>query len=201
GAPDAPDGVTECEPLEGHDQLLYAAGPMSEPFFLPDSVAMQVPAGSQLLLNVQIVNPEPTAQPGSVNVYVHPVDPRSVTDLAEAVLMGHDEGTDPTICTMGHDSFPFAVALQAAPASHVTMVAKSSFAGEMTLFDAPAADQQVHLLDGPVGMRAGEPIELSCTAANLPNGRVGGEPSDSGPCLATVYRYPAQPETSWWCDR
>ncbi len=200
GPPDGADGVTECDSFEGHSTLLYAAGPMSEPFVLPDKVGMHVPAGTQLLLNVQIANPEPVEQPGSVNVYVGAVDSRQITSLAEVVLMSHKPGSAPSSCTMGHDSFPFALALQAAPSSHVTMVAKSSFAGDVTLFDAPVLDQQVRLLDGPVGMRAGEPIELSCSTANAPKGRSGPDLTDSGDCLAAVYRFPAQPGAGWWCD-
>ena len=200
GAADGPDGVVACEPLQGHERLLYAAGPMSDPFVLPDKVGMEVPAGRQLLLNVQIANPAPVAEPASLHVYVEPLDPREVTDLAEAVLMGHEAGSGPSVCTMGHDSFPFAVALQASPASHVTMVAKSSFSGEVTLFDAPTVDPQVHLLDGPVGMREGELIELRCTDDALAGSRVGATSADEGSCLAAVYRYPARPDTSWWCE-
>ncbi len=200
GAPDGPDGVSECAPLDGHETLLYAAGPTSEPFILPDRVGMHVPAGSQLLLNIQVANPEPDEQPGSVNVYVKPVDGDRITANAEAVLMDHAPGSVPSLCTMGHDSFPFAVALQAAPTSVVTMVAKSSFSGDVTLFDAPVADSQVHLLDGPVGMSAGELVELSCVVGVPPNGRSGPDPTDASDCLAAIYRYPVQPGASWWCE-
>jgi hypothetical protein len=133
GTPDGPDGVSECDLFDGHETLLYAAGPTSEPFVLPDKVGLHVSAGSQVVLNLQIANPAAVAQPGSVNVYVEPVDSQDITARAEAVLMDHVQGSDPSFCTMGHDSFPFAVSLQAAPTSHVTMVAKSSFAGDVTL--------------------------------------------------------------------
>ena len=63
---------------EGAASGLYAAdiegdGDIDILGALPDKVAWEVPAGSQLLINLALANPAASAQPGSLNIYVHPV--------------------------------------------------------------------------------------------------------------------------------
>ncbi|MCC6522528.1 MAG: hypothetical protein IT373_07690, partial [Polyangiaceae bacterium] len=53
GEPGHPDGVEPCGADAAEGRLLYASLGPAEPFFLPDTVALHVPAGSQLLLRVE----------------------------------------------------------------------------------------------------------------------------------------------------
>lgn len=56
GEPSGPDGLTECSTLQNHDSMLYGSGVGAEPFAFADGVAVRIPKGTQLLLNLHVFN-------------------------------------------------------------------------------------------------------------------------------------------------
>jgi hypothetical protein len=90
-SPSAPDGQTPCEAGSNAPLMIYGSAPGTEDVAFPDGVAIKVPAGSQLLLNLHLYNTQPSANlSGTSAILYQPVPPSEIatTTEAEVVLMG-----------------------------------------------------------------------------------------------------------------
>src|SRR5690606_38101879 len=90
--PTEPDGAEACSPVvEGH-RLVFAGGPGTGELALPEDVALTIPAGTQLLLQLHLLNPSTSALSGQSAVEGFVVAPESVEREAEVILAGKVDG-------------------------------------------------------------------------------------------------------------
>ncbi|MBI4956537.1 MAG: hypothetical protein HY908_31260 [Myxococcales bacterium] len=188
GEPSGPDRTEACGPDAAEGQLLYASSSSAETFFLPDTVALHVPAGAQLLLRVEAS--AEAASPDALALELHglAVGRNDVTAVADALRVA---GEGVRACTLERDQFLFAVAPELPPAHRMTLTALGSFSGPTTLFDSTAevATGAPTLLGQPVPMLAGERLELACASDVV--GPSSGGTTAAQPCRAAVYRFAA----------
>ena len=177
--PSNADGVGVCNDKDGEGSLIYAGGPTSLPFELPDTVAAYLPAGSQVVLALQLANPLDTSLAGAVDVQVHALPEREVTGVADALVVEAGE------LRLDRDSFLFGVSLGGSPEQ---VVAHSSFSGDISLMQASegASAVEPHLLDWPVPMRAGEAVEVVCGDDTVERATASTPAAD---CKAVIYRF------------
>lgn len=88
-APTQPDGVYPCtDPFEVAPRLLYGSGVGSMAQSLPDGVAIRLPEGSQVVLNLHLFNTSDAPMSGTSAIDVVTVDPAEVTAEARVDLFG-----------------------------------------------------------------------------------------------------------------
>lgn len=197
------DGTFPCEAGSNEPTMIYGAGINTNDIVMPDGVAMRVPAGSQLNLNLHLFNTQAGSDlSGTSRVLVQlvPADEVDSVTEAEVVLMGPlsftiDEGTDTVTgqCTQSGATTLFMVN----PHMHQLGVHQEVWArraaGDVMLHDADYdfMDQQIYPID-PVPMAQGDRVEMTCTYDNDTGGTVSfGDSSEAEMCFATTYRYPA----------
>ena len=202
GEPDAPDGLTPCN--AGANKLLsvYGSGVGPETLEFPEGVAMRIPAGTQLLLNLHLFNTSDQDLSGTSGTRVRVVQESEVVHIAEGLLAGTvglnipagQTTTHTGYCTMSIDATVFAVA----PHMHQLgiyekVVAESSLDGDVVLWDgAYDFDDQSYDVIEPVQMAAGDRVRVECTHENTTNLDVRfGESTLSEMCFAGIYRYPS----------
>jgi hypothetical protein len=211
GPTSEPDGVSECNTSVNHDVMIFGSGVGSVPFVMPEGVAVHVPKGQQLLLNLHLFNVSSDPLTGSSSIRFQRVGQAADEDfvVAEAVLMGPadlqippGEHSESGTCTLSNDATIFAVAPHMHQLGvHMKVVAHSSEAGATTLLDAPYSfdAQQITSLE-PVPMRAGDHVSIRCDYRNdTPETVEWGESSLAEMCFAGVYRYPRDPEGAFVC--
>jgi copper type II ascorbate-dependent monooxygenase-like protein len=212
GEPDGPDGIVECDSFKNHDAMVYGSGVGSRPFAMPEGIAILVPKGRQLLLNLHLFNAGSETISGSSGVRFQALaeEGRAGVTLAEAVLMGQTSFTIPPgkhavsgRCTLSEDATFFAVAPHMhVLGTHLEVVAHSSAMGKQTIFDQPYEfeDQQIWSLRDEVPMKAGDTVDVRCDYDNTTGVEVGfGESTLDEMCFAGIYRYPADPEGYFVC--
>ena len=202
GAPGAPDGVAPCNAATNGPLSLFGSGVGTDRLMLPPGVALKIPAGTQLLLNLHLYNTGADVMTGLSGERVHVVPENEVSIVAESILAGTvaisipagQTKTTTGFCTMTGDTTLIAVA----PHMHKLGVyekvtAESSIDGDVVINDAPYDfnEQSFHLID-PVHMAGGDKVQVDCTHDNTTQAAVTfGESSDSEMCFAGIYRYPA----------
>lgn len=202
GDPSGPDGVGPCTIFELHALSVFASGVGTDVLNLPKGVAMRIPAGQQLLLNLHLFNTGTAPLSGTSGQRVRLLDESEVTDLAEGILAGPtqislDPGQTKTTsgtCTMAGDTTLFAVA----PHMHVLgihekVTAQSSVVGDVVIHDAAYdfEEQSFSVID-PLPMKQGDKVLVDCTHHNTTtNPVIFGESTLSEMCFAGLYRYPA----------
>jgi hypothetical protein len=212
GEPDAPDGVVECGSFDNHEVMAYGTGVGARPFVFPEGVAVKVPAGKQLLLNLHVFNTGAEPLSGLSGVRAAPAARGAEAGLteAEAVLMGPMDLTIPPgkqavegCCTLRADATLFAVAPHMHQlGTHMLVTAESSAAGTEILHDAPYdfEDQQVSLLPAPVSLKKGDRVGVRCDYTNTTQATVKfGESTLDEMCFAGIYRYPPDPTAFFVC--
>jgi hypothetical protein len=203
GAPSGPDGTSECSTVLNHDSMLYGSGVGAEPFSFSKGVAVKIPKGSQLLLNLHVFNAFDQPLGGLSAIEIEEAEVENVQNIAEAVLMGPTTLHIPPgpveqsgRCTLAEDASLVAVGPHMHQlGDHLTAVAHSSLLGDITIHDEDYDfdSQQVYPLATPVPMRAGDWVEVRCHYTNKTPKTVGwGESSLDEMCFAGVYRYPVQ---------
>jgi copper type II ascorbate-dependent monooxygenase-like protein len=209
GPPDGPDGLVACDSFENHDVMIYGSGVGSRPFAMPDGVAVRIPAGDQLLLNLHLFNATGEMITGSSGVRYEALEDSAGYIEAQAILMGPEELTIPPgdmsvkgTCTLAKDTTLFAVAPHMHQLGrHMTVTAKYDDESEI-LFDAAYdfEDQQITSLPQQVPLHAGDRIEVRCDYQNnTGNTVVWGESTLAEMCFAGVYRYPRDPNAFFVC--
>jgi hypothetical protein len=203
GEPNAPDGLSICNAGTNRTYSVYGSGVGPERLEFPEGLALKIPKGTQLLLNLHLFNTGNQGDlSGTSGTLVRVVPESEVTTIAEGVLAGTiaidipPQETKSTTgwCTMSSDVTLFAVA----PHMHQLgvyekVVAESATKGEVTLFDGPYNfdDQSYHLIE-PLDLKKGERVRVECTHTNTTSKRVTfGESSLQEMCFAGLYRYPA----------
>ncbi len=201
GPPSREDGISPCGPGTNAGRSLFGAGVGTNMLELPSGVAVRVPAGEQLVLNLHLYNVSTDELAGTSGVRVRTVRPEAVENEAQVVLMGpvaialppNEERTIEGACTQADDVTVFAVQPHMHQiGTHMKVVAESSIAGDVVLHDAPYDfdAQEVKLVD-PVALAKGDAIRVACTWMNPTTDLVTfGDSTDQEMCFAVVYRYP-----------
>ena len=207
--PDGPDETFSCSPGTLSDIMVFTSGVGSDPVHFPDGVAMKIPAGKQVLLNLHLFNTsnEPLSNVSGTQIKV--VDPALVEDEAEVVFAGtmaillapNSAGSASGSCTFKQD----ATLLSVWPhmhqyGTHMKVVHESS-AGAVTLHDAAFNfNEQLNVPLDSVAITANESITVDCSYQNTSADVVTfGDSSEQEMCFAGLYRFPASGE-SLFCD-
>jgi hypothetical protein len=196
-----PDGVSECDVATLGTQNVYGVGVGTPERRLPPGIAMKLPQGSQLILNLHLFNPTEQPLRGRSGAMSHAIDEKDVRVIADGVVAGPVKLTIPPgrstsrgTCTFDRDSTIFSIM----PHMHQTGVAMQAVAhtamyGDVVLFDGPYSfdDQRTYPLD-MLQFKAGDTIDVACTYENPSNEtlRWGGSSNDEM-CNAGLARIPA----------
>jgi hypothetical protein len=202
GDPDKPDGVIDCSVQELHPLEVFGSGVGSVPLALPEGIAIHIPKGTQLLLNLHLFNTGDAPISGTSGTRIRTIPESDVQHVAEGVLAGTvnldippGETTVSTgYCTMPADATVVAVAPHMHQLGiHEKVTAETSAQGDVVIHDAPYSfdNQSFHLID-PLPMAKGDKLRVDCTHMNTTTHEVTfGESSLSEMCFAGIYRYPA----------
>lgn len=200
---DAPDGQVTCGAGSNYTAMIYGSAPGTEDIVMPDGVAVRVPAGAQLLLNLHLYNTQPDGPiTGTSEILIDrvPADEIASVTEAEVVLMGPvnftiPEGTGQQVtggCTMSGAATVFMTNPHMHQLGvHARVVAKAA-SGDVVLRDGPYDFNEQRFYDtGEVQLAQGERVEITCTYDNDTGGEVTfGDSTDQEMCFATTYRYP-----------
>jgi len=202
-SPGQPDGQTGCEADTNAPLMIYGSAPGTEDIQMPDGVAVRVPAGSQLLLNLHLYNTQASADLAGVSeILYQPVAPADIagTVEAEVVLMGPasfsvDPGVDTVTggCTMTGATTLFMTNPHMHKLGTHALVTARRDAGDVVLHDGAYdfMDQRFYPITPEVTMAQGDRVEITCTYDNDTGVTVPfGDSTDEEMCFATTYRYP-----------
>jgi hypothetical protein len=196
------DGSTSCASgAFGSGGMIFAAGLGNSPVQIPEGVAIKLPAGKALLLNLHIYNPGQAPLTGTSKIEIVRTNAESVKNLADLMFAGptmfslppQAETTIGETCKVADDQTAFALF----PHMHqLGKHIKTTFnvgGTEMVLHDKDYDfEEQYQLPIGPIALHVGDTIRTDCTYNNTTGKAVTfGESSDTEMCFSIVYRYPA----------
>lgn len=205
-----PDGVSACEASTNGPQMIFGSGVGTEDFVFPAGIAVRIPAGVQILVNLHLYNTGTSALNGTSGLAAMAADPAQVEHEAESILAGKMQGlvvpsgesTTVGKCTQRvaqtvFGAFPHMHQL----GTHFKVVAHPAAGGDAVLMDsAYTFDSQKYELITPIEMGVGTTFDVSCTYYNPSNRTVRfGESSDAEMCFAGLYRYPKAVEPGYYC--
>jgi len=201
--PSQSDGQTVCNAGTNAPMMIYGSAPGTDDVLFPEGVAIKVPAGSQLVLNLHLYNTQPSAElTGTSTILYQPVPAEEIatTTEAEVVLMGKVDfmiapGPDEVTghCTMSGATTLFMTQPHMHKlGTHARVVAKRA-AGDVVLHDGPYnfLEQKVYPIAPEVQMAGNDALEVTCSYDNTTGADVPfGDSTDEEMCFATTYRYP-----------
>lgn len=205
--PVASDGTFECDPGTLSDAMVFASGIGTNDLIFPDGVAMRIPAGKQVLLNLHLVNTTEATLHGRSAVVVRSAAADAIE--AEMVFAGtvdieiapgaeHDASGS---CVFEEDATVFDLWPHMHQLGTHMSIVHHSIAGSTTLLDAPYdVDEQRHYPVAPLAVRRGDTIGVTCSWKNNSDATVRyGDTSADEMCFAGLYRYPAA-NSGLYCD-
>jgi hypothetical protein len=204
-----PDRVFPCDPGTLSDTMIFASGYGTNDLNLPEGVAIRIPAGKQVLLNLHLVNIHPETRSGRSATLIETLSDEEVVAEAEVIFAGTADFALPpgqeASATGGCVFEQEATVLSLWPHMHQLgrhMVVEHHGAhGVSTLHDAPYSFySQVNQRIEPLVVRAGERIDVTCLWDNTSDEVVSyGDTASDEMCFVGLYRYPAS-STSIYCD-
>ncbi len=201
--PNAPDGDFNCAATINQNAMLFASGVGTDDFEFPDGVAMRIPAGSQLLLNLHLYNTTDAMMTGTSGTMVETVSPDDVEQEAEMIFGGSVTfGSVPVPASPGQThtaegSCTFskaATVLNVWPHMHQLGTHMTVKNGTTVLHDRDFSftEQTNWPIEPGYQVAAGSSLTVSCTWNNTTGKAVPfGDSSDKEMCFAGFYRYPA----------
>jgi hypothetical protein len=194
-----PDSEVVCAPTLD-ESLLFASGVGTDDLVFPEGVALKIPAGTQLLLNLHLFNTTEVPLPGESGTLVKILEPSEVRQEAEMIMPGttaisvppNSPGSAQGDCTFPGDTNIMTVWPHMHKHGTHMRVTHQMGTAEVTLHDAPFGfdDQTYHPIT-PVPVRAGEQIHFDCSYMNTTAKEIGfGISSDDEMCFLGMYRYP-----------
>ncbi len=181
------------------EQLVYASGVGTDPYDLPEGVAMKLSAGQTLQLQLHLFNVSDQTLEGTSGISVKLKPASEVENIAEFVFAGTfqfaipGDGTDHTAsgrCTIADAGTIFTLW------PHMHQVGKHmtiSHNGEMKLDTPYDFNEQRMYPVAPFAVAPGDSIDVGCTWNN-PQGNATkffGDASNDEMCFGGFYRYPA----------
>lgn len=198
--PDAVDGTRPCDVAELFPRGIGGGATGTKGRMLPDGVAIELGAGSQLLINTHLFNGTERPLRGHSGIEIVPVPQAAVRVFADSLVAGPTKidvppGRSTTVggCTIARDATFYGIM----PHMHQTgvamkVVARSPGVADAVLYDGPFdfENQIIHPLD--VKLKAGDYIELACTYENARGYALHwGESSNDEMCQVGLGRFPA----------
>jgi hypothetical protein len=209
GPADGPDGVRECGSYDHHfEQFIFESSSGPNRFELPAGLAAKIKAGSQVNLNIHILNATDKPMSGTTGDRIKRVDPGEVTEIATSVYMGKltldippGESTQRGDCQLPQDVTLFGVLPHMHSfGKHMKVVAQSSVVGEVVVHDQDFIFDSTKLENSidPVPMKKGDLVNVACTYENptADTLRWGQDSYSAEMCFAAMYLYPAEGVTS-----
>ncbi len=201
GPPSGPDGVTDCDVTTHHGQAIFGSGVGTNPIELPKGVAMKLTAGSQLMLNLHLFNPDDADLSGSSGTRIVAIEESEVEHLGENIaavtlnlnILPQQVSSAAGSSTMSADTTIFAVLPHMHQLGiHAKVVAESSVDGTRVLHDGPYDfDAQLYYPVEPIRMAAGDKVRFECTWRNPSDRAVHwGDSSLDEMCAMGLYRFP-----------
>ena len=196
------NGSTSCTSgAFGGGGMIFAAGVGSATVQIPEGVAMKLPAGKALVLNLHVYNPSAQPLAGTSKIEVVRARPEEVKSLADLMFAGPTTLSIPPqtqaniedTCKLADNQTAFALF----PHMHqLGRHIKTTFtvAGTSTVVhDADYEfEEQDQLPIGPIELHQGDTVKTECTYENMTGKTVTfGESSDTEMCFSIIYRYPA----------
>jgi hypothetical protein len=208
--PGPPDGVVSsadsstCNGLTlGTNMAFTATRGNAAPFSMPAGVAVRVPAGKQLDLNVHVLNATQQSLSGRTGIEVVHADPAKVQHEAEMLYANNinlsippGPSTQTGKCTLDADSTIFSLFghMHLAGKHFTTTVVPASGAPSVLLDEDYNFDQQMLVpLDPPAILKKGDVVQTSCTYQNQGTDTLtfGESTTKNEMCISIMYRYPA----------
>jgi hypothetical protein len=198
-----PDDVFACDVGGRGARALQPAGAGEDPIALPPGVAMPIPAGQQVFMNLHVFNANEEPLTGRSGVWVKTIPKEMVEQEAEVVLVGPLELDIPigrsktaSSCAVRSDSTVYGIA----PHMHFTGVhARASVtnaSGEETvLHDGPfdPYEHAYYALDG-LELKVGDKMNVECTFENTGDHPLKwGDSALEEMCFINFSVYPALP--------
>ena len=197
-SPTRPDGITSCHASENDPDMIYGSGVGTEPLVMPEGVAVRIPAGAQVLVNLHLYNTSGDELSGRSGLEVVTVPVESVEHEAQVLLAGtvnisipprsNDYSTTGR-CTMNSDTTVFAVM----PHMHQYGSAMTVRHGDTILHeDLYSFDNQVYYpIEPQLELSTGDRVDVTCQYMNNTDRSIGfGDSSEQEMCFALLYRYP-----------
>lgn len=198
-----PDRTERCDGFSVGPRMIYGSGIGTDPLLFPAGVAVRIPAGSQLLLNLHLFNFATTPLTGTSAIQVRTIDASAVVNEAEITLAGKDAGlvvapravsTQTGTCNVTAAATLFAVfphMHQTAVHQTVSML-RGTDAPVIVMDDDYSFDQQYYRVVAPeLQLQAGDRLEVTCTYDNPGDTLTFGESTTNEMCYAGIYVYPA----------
>ena len=194
------DGPFDCDVGTLADDMLFASGIGTSSYAFPPGVAIKIPAGVKLLLNLHLYAAE-TALDGHSGIQIQTVAPDGVTE-AEFIFGGTfnvylPPGQETTLsgeCVFDQDATVVALwpHQHRLGTHHKVTYQANGTSTETALHDADFSFQEQLFYEiDPLQVNAGDSIHTYCTWFNDTGGAVYiGESSDSEMCFTGFYRYP-----------
>ncbi len=199
--PHGPDRVFPCDPGTLSDAMIFASGFGTDDLAFPEGVAIRIPAGKQLLLNLHLLNATPDPLTGRSGTLIKTLPADEVVAEAEVVFAGtatfaippHSEASATGSCVFEQDATLLSLWPHMHQLGRHMVVEHHSEDGVSTLHDESFnfVDQLNHPIE-PMTVRAGERIDVTCTWNNTTAETVRyGDTSTEEMCFVGLYRYPA----------
>lgn len=197
-----PDGIFPCNAGTNGPSMLFGSGLGTNDVYLPEGVAIRLPAGSAVLLNLHLFNTGTEPISGTSGTLIQTMSPEDMEYEAEQILAGKVAGltVPPGVtrqtgeCTMSRDVTIFAAAPHMHQLGSYLKATAIPEDGEPTvLIDAPYSfDEQVfYPVDPFVKLSAGDRIQVECEYTNDRAETVYfGDSTLAEMCFAGIYRYP-----------
>lgn len=194
------DGKDNCSASMFGAGMIYAAGAGSGELRMPKGVAMKLPAGQALILNLHIYNASGASIGGTSGIEIVRAKPEEVTSEADLLISGPTNfslppGQKTTLnhtCAVANDQTMFTLF----PHMHqlgVHIKTTVTVGGTPTvLHDGDYHfEEQYFLPVGPIAFHAGDSITTECVYENTGSSPVKfGESSDTEMCFSILFRYP-----------
>ncbi len=204
------DGAYPCSAADAGFKILFGSGVGTEPFELPEGVAIKLPAGQQVVLNLHLFNTGTGEITGSSGVEVRLLPEGEVVHEAEAIYAMDFDLTVPTgestyaqACTMDADVTIFGVFPHMhTRGTHMRATAEVAGGEPVMLHDAAYSfeEQLNYRIDPPVAVADGQRVQVECSFEN-PGAPVSfGDSTTAEMCVLGLYRYPATGSISLCLD-
>lgn len=196
------NGSTACTGSAfGGGGMIFAAGVGDATVQIPEGVAIKLPAGKALLLNLHVYNTSTEALRGTSKIEIVRAKPEEVKTLADLMFAGPTNFSLPPqvttkiedTCKLTDDQTAFAIFPHMHQfGRHITTTFTVGGAPMVIHDGAYDFEEQPQLPIGPIALHAGDLIKTECTYDNTTNKPITfGESSDTEMCFSIVYRYPA----------
>jgi len=199
--PQDPDGAFNCQVGTLSDQMLFASGVGTSSYAFPPGVAIKVPAGKQMLLNLHLYTTD-TALADTSAIEVQTVPASQVEQEAEFIFGGTfnvyvPAGQTTTLdgaCTFTQDATVVALwphQHQLGIHHRVSLEPQGGDPVDLLDIDFSFDEQSFHELTSPVLVHANDKLRTYCTWQNNTGSPVYiGDSSDAEMCFTGIYRYP-----------